>query len=253
MTNVKNLSHLKNLLLFIPLTTLLVSCTGESIDPVDDVFKGEELISFDGSSEDNDKYWASNGYSNGGMFLSYWKRSNVALNEGKAGLSLYDSDKNYGSEIRTKQGYLYGYFGSRMKVFKKDGTVQSFFTYNGGQYDWDEIDIEFLGKDTTGVQFNYYDDGVGGHEYFYKLGFDASEDFHDYGFKWAPDSITWYVDFKPVYKVNATLSQWGFIFSNVWAGKNDYGSTAQWLNPYTPDEIKRTTYVDYFSYSPLED
>lgn len=44
-----------------------------------------------------------------------------------------------------------------------------------------EIDIEVLGKDTTKVQFNYYTNGVGNHEYMYDLGFDASEGFHTYG------------------------------------------------------------------------
>lgn len=40
----------------------------------------------------------------------------------------------------------------------------------------DEIDVEVLGKDTTKVQFNYYTNGTGNHEYLYDLGFDASED-----------------------------------------------------------------------------
>lgn len=44
------------------------------------------------------------------------------------------------------------------------------------------INIEILGKDTTKVQFNYFTDSRGDHEFFYDLGFDASEDFHDYAF-----------------------------------------------------------------------
>ena len=56
-----------------------------------------------------------------------------------------------------------------------------------------------LGKDTTKVQFNYYTNGVGNHEYMYDLGFDASEGYHTYGFDWQKDSITWYVDGKAVY------------------------------------------------------
>ena len=61
-----------------------------------------------------------------------------------------------------------------------------------------------MGKDTTGVQFNYYVNGQGGHEYWYDLGFDASEEFHEYGFRWAEDSITWTVDGKDVYTVEAS-------------------------------------------------
>ena len=63
-----------------------------------------------------------------------------------------------------------------MKPIKNDGVVSSFFTYTGPSDGtrWDEIDIEFLGKNTTQVQFNYYTNGVGNHEYLYNLGFDVT-------------------------------------------------------------------------------
>lgn len=68
----------------------------------------------------------------------------------------------------------------RMQPISNPGVVSSFFTYTGPSDNnpWDEIDIEFLGKDTTKVQFNYYTNGVGGHEFLYDLGFDASESYH---------------------------------------------------------------------------
>ena len=245
---------MKHKYLFLLLTLLLTSCkapAGTTKD-ISETFNGVTYISFDNSSEDKDKYYFRNGYSNGGMFKSIWKRDNVQLNGGVAEFSLYDdNDKNYGVELTTKQGFLYGYFGARVKTFKKAGTVQSIFTYNGGRYDWDEIDIEFLGKDTTKVQFNYYDNGVGGHEYLYDLGFDSSLEFHDYGFKWDKDKITWFVDFKPVYQLEATLTQWGFLFANVWAGNNDY--TTDWLGQYEKDDSKHVAYYDSFYYAPLEE
>ena len=217
-----------------------------SVEFDDESIKENIIVSFDDSSNFDIRH----GYTNGNMFLSYWDRSNVTLNEGVAGLSLYDTnDKNYGSEVKTYQGYLYGYFSTRMKTFKKEGTVQSFFTYNGGWNRWDEIDIEFLGKDTTKAQFNYYENGVGGHEYLYDLGFDSSLDFHEYGFKWEEDKITWFVDNKPVHAMSAHLIQWGNIYANVWAGNNVDG----WLGKYTKDNEKRTAYYEYFSYVPLEE
>lgn len=219
---------------------------------INETFKAEKIIEFDGSDDDKKLYEIRNGYTNGGMFLSYWKRNNVELIDGIANLSLYDDeDVNYGSEVRTYQGYLYGYFGVRMKTFPKQGTVQSFFTYNGGEYDHDEIDIEFLGKDTTKVQFNYYDNGVGGHEYLYDLGFDSSKEFHDYGFKWGKEKITWFVDFKPVYQTDAKLSQWGFIHMNVWAGNNEMGNIVEWLGEYEKTNEKLTACYDYISFGEL--
>ena len=147
-------------LILIPVAALaLVAGCSRPSAPFDDTpFKmGEHILEFDSLEEDSKVSWISNGYSNNGMFRSYWSKDRVNYKDGIGYLSLVDiDDKNYGAEIRTKEGYLYGYFGARMKTFKRSGTVQSVFTYNGGpQYIWDEIDIEILGKNTREVQFNY--------------------------------------------------------------------------------------------------
>lgn len=73
-----------------------------------------------------------------------------------------------------------------------------------------EIDIEFLGKDTTKMLVNvYYNPGLEGAkiEYGYRgtptlidLGFDAFDDFHLYEIEWSPASIRWLVDGQLVYK-----------------------------------------------------
>jgi Glycosyl hydrolases family 16 len=64
-----------------------------------------------------------------------------------------------------------------------------------------EIDIEFIGKDTRKMLVNvFYNPGVEGSrmEYGYRdaptlidLGFDASEDFHEYEIEWREGSIRW--------------------------------------------------------------
>lgn len=244
------MGSMKRKLSILFLLPFIVGCN-KGVDATGE-YLGKEFIVFDNSKEDNAKYNIRHGYTNGGMFLSYWDYNNVKIVDGIAEVSLYDTeDKNYGAEIKSNEGFLYGYFGARMKTFKKRGTVQSLFTYNGGpRYIWDEIDIEFLGKDTTKVQFNYYHEGVGGHEYMYDLGFDSSSDFHDYGFKWEKDKITWFVDFKPVYAVEASLGQWGYLMLNVWAGKDN--QTLNWLGRYDKDDQKHTAYYQYLSYSPLK-
>ena len=82
-----------------------------------------------------------------------------------------------GGEWRSKERFGYGLFQVNMKPIKNPGVVSSFFTYTGPSdgTKWDEIDIEFLGKNTTKVQFNYYTSGQGNHEYLDNLGFDASQ------------------------------------------------------------------------------
>ncbi len=179
----------------------------------------------------------SDGWTNGSMFNCTWRKANVDFSDGSMKLKI-DLDGNgegaipySGAEFRSKDFYGYGMYEVVMKPIKNDGVVSSFFTYTGptDQNPWDEIDIEFLGKDTTKVQFNYYTDGKGNHEYLYDLGYDASEEFHTYGFDWQADKITWYVDGKAVYSAEKNIpSTPGKIMMNVWPGKGVDG----WLKAY---------------------
>ena len=131
-----------------------------------------------------------------------------------------------------------------MKPAKCVGTVSSFFTYTRNPQ-WDEIDIEFLGKDTTKVQFNYYTNGVGGHEKLYDLGFDASEDFHEYGFYWQKDSIIWYVDGVAVYKATTNIPQYaGQIMMNLWNGIG----VDKWLGAFDDTKLPVTAQYKWIGY-----
>lgn len=175
----------------------------------------------------------ADGWSNGDMFNCTWRASNVTFSNGNMNLKI---DRDYtggysGGEYRTKKTFGYGMYDVSLKAIKNDGVVTSFFTYTGPTDGtvWDEIDIEILGKDTTKVQFNYYTNGVGGHEYLYDLGFDASKGFHQYGFLWLPDRITWYVDGKAVYTATRDIpSTPGKIMMNVWPGIG----VDEWLKPF---------------------
>ena len=131
---------------------------------------------------DSDKFMCSDGWSNGNMFNCTWKKDNTSFEDGVMKLKI-DSiipDEYTAAEHRTNDFYGYGLYEVSMKPIKNVGVVSSFFTYTGPSdgNPWDEIDIEFLGKDTTIVQFNYFTDGQGNHEFVYDLGFDAAEEFH---------------------------------------------------------------------------
>ena len=201
-----------------------------------------------------------------------WTANNVIYDNGVAKLTITDNPNGseetfteyYGGEMRTYQYFGYGDYEVSMKPSNKPGTASTFFTCTGS-YDtnphtgqpnpWDEIDIEFLGEDTTKVQFNYYVNGVGGHEYMYDLGFDASEDFHTYGFRWTEDYITWFVDGEPVYRVNATESSpmpstAGRVLMNYWCGSS---AAENWMGKFeNPDDkgpeyqwVKTSAEVDW--------
>lgn len=98
--------------------------------------------------------------------------------------------------------HLYGRFEVEMKPVRVSGVLTAFFLY---RFDpWQEIDMEFLGRDTSKVLLNvFYNPGEEGDLYNYgyrgtpvliDLGFDASEAMHRYAIEWDPGEIRWFVD-----------------------------------------------------------
>ena len=232
-------------------TMVLSACDPEEEPPVltDEPLAGETVADF--TQGESERFFSSDGWTNGSVFNTWWSGSNVLYEDGVMQLTIDEnpdgSEENnneyFGGEARSHEWYGYGDFEVRMKPAKKAGTASTFFTCTG-DYDtnlegeknpWDEIDIEFLGKDTTQVQFNYYVNGQGGHEYMYDLGFDASEEFHNYGFRWTEDYICWFVDGEPVYKVEASEESpmpaaAGRILMNYWCGTSE---AEGWMGAYS--------------------
>ena len=231
---------------------LLSSCDKKphpSIEGLEDIVTNEEDILHNFSKGDNTRLFQKAYWSNGYPFDCRWSVNSIEFIDDYMSVSLFEQDGiYYGGEYRTYSKYSYGYYSVCMKAAKCDGVISSFFTYT--HFPWDEIDIEFLGNDTTKVQFNYYTNGIGKHEYHYDLGFDASEEFHEYGFYWTPDSITWYVDTKPVYKANVNIpSHNQQIMVNVW---NVHKDVKEWAGLFKGDNLPVSAQYKWFSYKPYE-
>lgn len=201
----------------------------------------------------NSNLFESANWPNGNPFNCVWRPSQVTFSNGSMFLNLTRDDTGSGypyksGEYRTKSFFGYGYYEVRMKPAKNVGIVSSFFTYTGPSDNnpWDEIDIEFLGKDTTMVQFNWYKNGVGGNEYYHRLGFDASQDFHTYGFEWRPNYISYYVDGVKVYTGTRNIpSTPGKIMMNLWPGTG----VDEWLGRYD-GRVPLTAEYKYIRYYP---
>lgn len=205
--------------------------------------------------------WSKAGiYSNGAMFNATWYPEQVTILDGKMRLQIDKEDNETASppyksgELRTNDFYHYGLFEVNMKPAKSTGTVSSFFTYTG-PWDWendpwDEIDIEFLGKDTTKIQFNYFTNGVGGHEQYHELGFDASEDFNTYAFEWRPDSIRWFVNGKLVHTATENIPQTPQkIMMNLWPGIG----VDEWTGKFNGEDTPVVSQYNWVKYTPLEE
>lgn len=205
----------------------------------------EKIVVFSNGGSRN--FHAANGYSNGGMFNCLWRNECVEFENGVMKMSV-KKDQNWyaGAEYRSnKWNYGYGFYSVRMKAAKCSGVISSFFTYTN-RNGWDEIDIEFLGKDTTKIQFNYYTKGVGGHEYLYDLGFDGAEDFHEYAFEWLENSITWFVDGKAVCRVTKNIPTNNTqIMMNVWNAKN----MNHWVGAFDPSKLPVWAEYEWIGFS----
>ena len=245
----------KNLLIVAAFTALSLAACGQQ-GPIDEKALDAPTIA-DFSKGKSEEVFASDGWSNGQPFNAVWTKDNITYSDGKMKLSIQDKEAeadgvtypHTAGESRTHKLYGYGDFEVRMKPSNVVGSVSTFFTYtdkwnkvDGVENKHDEIDIEFLGKDTRKVQFNYFVGGQGNHEYMYDLGFDASEEFHNYGFRWAKNAITWFVDGNPVYQVrndnaDALPSQNGRILCSYWPS-----SLASWSGTYQGPSDKTCEY-----------
>ncbi len=209
----------------------------------------EKIVRFSqgGSSE---FVWAD-GYSNGNMFNCTWRKSSASVKDGVMSMSVSKEGSGYaGAEYRSKSKYSYGFYSVCMKPAKCSGVVSSFFTYTNEPV-WDEIDIEFLGKDTSVVQFNFYTNGKGNSEFVFNLGFDASLDFHEYAFDWSPNGIVWYIDGVAVYRAEATAqkalpSHSMQIMMNVWNGIG----VDDWLGTLDSTALPAKAQYKWFAYAP---
>ena len=212
--------------------------------------ESERIVDFAASV--NGGFYAAHGYSNGQMFDCTWSRDCAVIRDGVMNMSVTKAEGStphgfdyYGAEYRSSEYFSYGFYSVCMKAADCSGVISSMFTYTGDP--WDEIDIEILGKNMTQVQFNYYTNGKGGHEYLYSLGFDASEEFHEYAFDWQPDSITWYVDGKAIYRATEDIPSHPQQFMmNVWNCKGYDG----WSGKFDESSLPATAQYKWLAYSP---
>lgn len=108
----------------------------------------------------------------------------------------------------SRQQYRYGRFIAHVRPTGAPGLITGMFLHRNSPRQ--EIDIEFLGKNTRKMLVNvFYNPGLEGArmEYGYRgtpalidLGFDASEDFHEYAIEWTSTAIRWIVDGHIVYE-----------------------------------------------------
>lgn len=158
-------------------------------------------------------------------FDTDWHRDRVEINNGLS-ISLVPQtgaeNRYVGGSVRTHMKHSFGRYEAVMQPAKGAGLVTGFFTYTGRAYGdrHDEIDIEFLGKNTRQIHVALFVDGKLWNK-FIDLDFDASEAPRRYAFEWASDSVRWFVDDTMIYERRASDGPLpkmpGHVFANLWA------------------------------------
>lgn len=163
-------------------------------------------------------------------FLTAWKHSSVIhAPDGGVSLALVpapaEAQKDFfGAEVQRRQRTHFGRYEVVMTAARGEGVISSFFTYTGPHFGdpHDEIDLEFLGRDTTKVWLNRFVDGQKLPGRWLDLGFDSAEGPHLYRFDWFADRLVWYVDGRELLRVTAdemAIPQTPQrIYLNIWAG-----------------------------------
>lgn len=158
-------------------------------------------------------------------FDTDWSREQV---DWKDGLELHlepqrgSGNRFSGASIRRRQKTHYGRYEIVLQPARGPGVVTGFFTYTGGYYGTrhDEVDIEFLGRDTRKMHAAWFVDGKV-QSRFVDLGYDAASQPRRYVFEWFPDEIRWYEGDRLLLRIareEAALPQVpGYLYVNIWA------------------------------------
>jgi hypothetical protein len=160
-----------------------------------------------------------------------------------------------GGEYRTKESFLYGRFETRLKTPQREGVLASFFTYydgGGGVGNWNEIDIEVLGRYTNDVQVNTITPGQTNHVRHQPVNFNPHLDFHIYAFEWTPDYVAWFIDGVEFYRQTEdhiqTLNKSQKLMMNIWNPAYE-----NWVGQWDENILPAFAYYDwvkYYSYTP---
>ena len=155
-----------------------------------------------------------------------------------------------GAEYRTKLSYTYGRFEVRMKSSYREGMLSSFFTYydgGGGIENWNEIDIEIMGRYFDNVQFNAITPNQTNHVAHKPMLTSPHLDYHKYAFEWTPEYVAWFIDDVEVLRQTGehiqTLILPQKIMMNIWNPLFE-----NWAGTFNPDALPAFAYYDWVSY-----
>jgi len=191
----------------------------------------------------------------------------IALDPAPSGTTFDGESKPYlGAEVRSTDAITYGRVSARAKLAKGSAVISSIVTiYTPWPADnWNELDIESLGKNTNEIQFNAMvytgpeltppvTDSVTPTQYptLQQLGFDSGSDFHVYTIEWTPETATFLIDDVVYHRWNDRMDLMDLpqnILLTIWAS-----DSSAWAGPVTGDTVNAEAiydWVEVWTYTP---
>lgn len=195
--------------------------------------------------------------------LALFSTENVSFDNGILSLSLTpaptDAVKPFrGVEMRSVATERYGRIEARVRLARGSGVVSSLVTiYTPWPADnWNELDIEFLGRYSDRVQFNAMvytgpptqapvQQSVTPTQFpeLANLDFDPSSDFHVYGIQWTPTDARFSIDGAVRHVWNTDIARLNLamnILLTIWAS-----SAADWAGALPAPPVPATADYDW--------
>ncbi len=171
--------------------------------------------------------------------------------------AIFAQSKPYrGAEYRTKDKFRYGRFEVRMKSAQVSGMLASFFTFHDSTTfssdNWNELDIEIMGRHDDQVQFNAITPGESHHLHEQLVEFNPHEAFHIYAIEWTPHYVAWWVDSVEIYRQTGdhvqTLFRGQKLMMNIWQPVYE-----DWAGAFSESSLPVYAYYDWvrvYAYTP---
>ncbi|MBC8133565.1 MAG: glycoside hydrolase family 16 protein [Deltaproteobacteria bacterium] len=195
--------------------------------------------------------------------LAQFSTTNTTFESGIGSLLLTrmptDTAKPFrGVEMRSRETLTYGKIETRARLAKGSGVVSSVvLIYTPWPADdWNELDIEYLGRYTDKVQFNamVYTGppvakpavtSVSPTQYpaVVPVGIDPSADFHIYGIEWTPNDARFTIDGELKHTWSTQIGRLKLpqnILLTIWAS-----SAAGWAGPIEPTTAPTSAQYDW--------
>lgn len=164
--------------------------------------------------------------------------NNIMVQKGVLNIKL-SKDVLFGGEIYSVDKQGYGIYEIRMKVPNVPSSITGFFMYYPPDFH-SEIDMEVFNDSSGKLLLTTYADGKVSNESVIQLGFDPTQNFHDYRFEYSENQVVFYVDDKIVGIFDNGIPKNNMqLMINCWYPK--------WLEQMQPNEEK-TLFIERVSY-----